>query len=328
MDSQTCPVEILEQIFNNLLKLDDLLNSALVCRRWNVAAERLILQRSQVPIFAGQSPCALADVTRNYRAVRIYFRDDRWDELRSLLDVCREKFHLCAVVIYGILADHLNRLYVAYREWLETVEEMVIFMDDRICQKLDGGPERFTLQLPNLKRLRWSEYLYQTANLSQLFTANECHLRELNVDQDTLSLREAFETHLVPFLDRSGHNVKKLILAKLTYFETDPYNCFTSCKPLHIETLCFHSTGCSLDFLEQLAGWSDLKELSIINCCIGTGGVHKTVTLANLKRLHIVNCTLSDESCTEFPIIGPNSETIRAQEEEDGALHFRNCWNH
>uniref|UniRef100_A0A8D8CF27 (northern house mosquito) hypothetical protein n=1 Tax=Culex pipiens TaxID=7175 RepID=A0A8D8CF27_CULPI len=520
MDSQTCPVEILEQIFNNLFKLDDLLNCALVCRRWNVAAERLIVQRSQVPIFAGQSPCALADVTRNYRAVRIYYRDDRWDELRSLLDVCREKFHLRAVVIYGILADHLNRLYVAYRQWLETVEEMVIFMDDRICQKLDGGPEGFTLQLPNLKRLRWSEYLYQTgekiviidapnlrkltlknsldsttglvfldcsslqelkgtfytrqlsdvfegafpelktlyldssliaedvellhrmpqlaklvlhinfpedsadrlstelcsviadcrmlehlqltsrtstpckinltnlikplvnlqhlnlekvtvadesttwvcpslksmtlenftfldntaqiqleapmldslsisaANLSQLFTANESHLRELNVDQDTLSLREAFETHLVPFLDRSGHNVRKLILAKLTYFETDPYDCFTSCKPLHVETLCFHSTGCSLDCLEQLAGWSNLEELSIINCCIGTGGVHKTVTLANLKRLHIVNCTLSDESCTEFPIIGPNSETIRGQEEEDGALHFRNCWNH
>ncbi|EDS33287.1 conserved hypothetical protein [Culex quinquefasciatus] len=231
MDFQTCPVEILEQILNNLFKLDDLLNSALVCRRWNVAAERLILQRSQVPIFAGQSPCALADVTRNYRAVRIYYRDDRWDELRSLLDVCREKFHPRAVVIYGILADHLNRLYVAYH-----------------------NTAKIQLEAPMLNSLSIS-----ATNLSQLFTANESHLRELNVDQDTISLREAFETHLVPFLDRSGHNVRKLIMAKLTYFGTDPYDCFTSCKPLHVETLCFHSTGCSLDCLEQLAGWSNLK---------------------------------------------------------------------
>lgn len=182
MSYELLPLEVLEQILDNVSKFSDLLSAALVCRQWSLAAEVLILRKSCLTIhdgLGGGQLEGLRQIRRNH--VTICLRElNMWDEIRPALEICADKFRPRSIRISGILADHLNRFYSEFREWIQDVEQVRVSLDDRFVYYFEEHPARYTLDFPKAKYLNWYECLYGAGE--KTITLNAPNLQEVVID--------------------------------------------------------------------------------------------------------------------------------------------------
>ncbi|XP_039433018.1 uncharacterized protein LOC120415527 [Culex pipiens pallens] len=181
MSYELLPLEVLEQILDNV-KFSDLQNAALVCRQWCLAAEVLILRKSCLTVhdsLGGSQLEGLRQIGRNH--VTICLRElNMWEEIRPALDVCRQKFRPRSIRISGILADHLNRFYCEYRDWVQDVEQVRVSLDDRFVYYFEELPAKYVLNFPKAKYLNWYECLYGAGE--KTVTLNAPNLQEVVID--------------------------------------------------------------------------------------------------------------------------------------------------
>ncbi|XP_053696331.1 uncharacterized protein LOC128743728 [Sabethes cyaneus] len=172
MDFNALPRELLEHILSNL-KFSDLLSKSLVCKLWKQATAFFIGQRGRLNLNREMLDYlhVLENSNRQYQAISFKGKYKK-KAMRKLLLICADKFTPRKIELPEILHDNLNRFYVYVQErrWFDFVEDLSVTMDDNKSSYLHLKNSHHRLIMPNLKHLRWTEFLHDAVRCKKAVT--------------------------------------------------------------------------------------------------------------------------------------------------------------
>ncbi|XP_058820841.1 uncharacterized protein LOC131683037 [Topomyia yanbarensis] len=149
MSIAALPAEILQKIFDYLPRSEQLQKTR-ISHRWN----ELVLRETYLILAYGDqliSERILRRTARGYCCFSVEFSES-YEEIRSRLAICAQKFALRKLILDGIQTYALVSFVGEYRGWLRSLVQLSVTVSNRV----DSSETDVRLDLPRLRILSWT----------------------------------------------------------------------------------------------------------------------------------------------------------------------------
>ncbi|XP_058453910.1 uncharacterized protein LOC131431947 [Malaya genurostris] len=195
MSIDRLPAEILQKIFDYLPRAEQLQKTR-INRRWN----RLSLRETYLILAYGEqliSERLLRRTTRGYCCFSIEF-SEAYEELRSRLCICAQKFSLRKLILDGIQTYAMVSFVSEHGSWLRSLVQLSVTVSNQI----DSSQINVQLDLPRLRILSWTYNTEGCSSALPVFRLNAPSLEDAFI--------ECLETERCPLILENTGKLKSL----------------------------------------------------------------------------------------------------------------------